>query len=222
MRRFAVFFTSFSLILLLASCMTQQSTTRITSDASGTNEIILGYTHEVIQELGENPYDELQGTEHNQPWQWNTEIVPWEDDTYAGTKIMMRFTDLDMMVAQLNRFIGTDEETGEGMFKAFTVERNGDSFVIQTVLEQTEEDDAFSGSKVTMTFEMPRVESITLHEFATLEDDRVVWDIPIGRIGTYEFELHGSLQGAMNWYSEESPDLPFREREPENIFKVSP
>ncbi len=222
MRRFAILFTSFGLLFLLIGCMTQQSTTRITSDASGTNEIIIGYTHEVVQEMGVNPYDDLQGTEQNQPWQWNTEIVPWEDDTYAGAKIMMRFTELNMMVAQLNRYIGTDEETGEGTFKAFTVERNGESFVIRTVFEQVEEDEAFADSKVTLTFEMPRVESITLHEYATLEEDRVTWDVPMGRTGTYEFELHGSLQSAVMWDDEEGPDLPFREREPENIFEVSP
>lgn len=215
MRRWFVRLSGFTLILLfLAGCITQQTKTTIRSDASGTNEIIIGIDKEVLEQLGgstgEDPVASAQEDIQDLPPEWNAKAEPWEDEKYQGVRMTTEFKDLAMLQDQLNRLVGPEAEgsadspTG-GMFQSFNISRDGDTLVVGATVNTSTGDGSeeippamLSNFLISWSVEMPNLESFTEQDIAKREGNKVTWTFPIGSNKTYNVEARGSLSSASN------------------------
>lgn len=205
-------------LLVLSGCMTQQTQTTITSNGSGTNVILFGFTKDLMQQLGEeDPFAEINQDVADFPSEWQAQIEPWEDDTYQGFRLSTNFADLAMLEAQLNRILGPDADTNNGrsstgMLEQITVQQEGSNIIISGVLKQDESSQSgeqppaemFGDFKITWSVDMPALQSYSEEGIATREGNRVTWTFPFVAERDYNLEVRGSFDGS----TATTPDSP--------------
>jgi len=189
--------------------MTQQTSTTITNNGSGTNEILFGFTKDVTEQLGqEDPFAEITQEVGDFPAEWQAQMDPWEDKTYKGFKLSMHFADLPMLETQLNRILGPEADTNNGrsstgIFGPFRVQQEGNTVVISTVLNKDEKSpsgetppaEGFSDLKITWSIEMPSLQSFSEAGIASQSGNRVTWTLPFVVDHDYNLEARGILEG---------------------------
>lgn len=197
-------------LLVLSGCVTQQTQTTITSDGSGTNVILFGFTKDLMQQLGEeDPFAEINQDVADFPAEWQAQITPWEDSTYQGFRLSMNFADLAMLETQLNRILGPDANTNNGrsstgMLEQITVQQEGNTIVISSVLKQDESSQSgeqppaemFTDFKISWSIDMPSLQSYSEEGIATRDGNRVTWTFPFVAERDYTLEARGSFDGS--------------------------
>lgn len=202
-KRFARIFSIGITILLLTGCVTYQTTTTINPDGSGTNEMKVGFTRLLLETLEEeqDPFADVETGSETTPEGWEASIEPWETEEYKGVRMVIQFTDLEMLEAQLNTLLGP--ESDDGLFQRFDVRQDGNDVIISTQLVQEgmEEEEAdpelralLEGFKVTWTVDMPSLGTYSEEGIATREGNRVTWNFPLTEeTRTYNLNVSGSL-----------------------------
>jgi hypothetical protein len=182
--------------------MTQQSMTIVKNDGSGTNTFLFGLTQEVMQQFeDEDPFADFKQEIADFPEAWQTQVKPWQDDTYEGISLSMQFTDPAMLQAQLEQMLGAKVEGNSALFDPINVQQEGSTISILAVMQQSD-----SGSdhdslppqimqdfQLTWSIELPTIEQFTEQKLATREGNRVTWDFPFHREREYRIEITGSL-----------------------------
>src|SRR5687768_11441047 len=95
------------IFVLLTGCITQQTATTLHKDGSGTTEMRIGLSQQMLAfaSMGgssaelDAALEQLQELGSDLPAEWNATSEPWEspDKDYKGTRITMEFRDLAML-----------------------------------------------------------------------------------------------------------------------------
>ncbi len=210
------------MLLILSGCMTSQTSTTITDNGSGSTTMYIGFTREMIELMGEDPFADVTSDSEVTDEGWYVEVEPWQDATYQGVQMVLYFNTLEELEAQLNALLGPEADSDTVMFEQFTVRQEGNTVIINTMLKQdaTEEGDEdldeefMSDYKVTLSFEMPTIESFTEESIATLAGNRITWDFPFNVERDYYLEVRGTLNGIPTSAPQPEP-MPTQVSQPE-------
>lgn len=138
------------LALALAGCFTQQTATTLRSDGSGTQEIRIGISQQLIDlaEMGgqggtsfEDSLSEMETLADELPSEWQATSAPWEseDKQYKGASITMQFSDLAMLQEQLSDGAFAEGQNSMMSFTDVEVLQDGGQYVIRATIASPSE-----------------------------------------------------------------------------------
>ena len=212
---------------LLTGCISQQSETTLRTDGSGTHEIRIGLSQQLIDLAnmgGQGSVDiddalaELGGSVDDLPAEWGATSEPWhsDDGEFQGSRIQLQFRDLAMLEDQLQ---GDILGAGNSVLVWSNVqvrEENG-AFVVQATVAapdsaaSSDTDDltallgnsGLGGSAPKMTWRIALPGEITQwseQDIGALDADNnnvVTYTFPYPPTRAYTIEVHGKTKAGI-------------------------
>ncbi|HYF65097.1 MAG TPA: hypothetical protein VD886_19885 [Herpetosiphonaceae bacterium] len=138
------------LALALAGCFTQQTATTLRPDGSGSQEVRIGVSQQLIDLAGmsgqsgtdiEDSLADMQTLADDLPSEWQATSAPWqsEDKQYTGASITMQFSDLAMLEEQLSAGAFAESQNSLMSFSDVEVRQEGGQYVIRATIEGSSE-----------------------------------------------------------------------------------
>ncbi len=215
-------------LVLLSGCVSQQQQTEFNSDASGSYEIRLGFSQQMLDfammgssgggsDVLDEAMAELGSIADGLPAEWQASNEAWtsDDGKYRGTLIRMQFRDLAMLREQL-----TSTELNElyslVRFEAVEIEQDGNDVRLRAIVKNGQSDmfdsqdsgDLLGSGLVanpttSWTIRFPEsINSWSEREIATLSDDQksLTYDFSYPLTRDYQLDIVGRLKsGVPQW-----------------------